>query len=104
MRPLVSEIQAATCAHFRCPRSAMTAPSRFVKDVRPRQVAMFLGRRMTKMSFPELGRRFGGRDHTTVMYTVGKIEGMIRRGHDLARDVHAIRAALEPCGDGVCGD
>jgi len=105
MNPLVSEIQAATCAYFGLTRRVLMARSGpRSAEHRPRQVAMYLGRRLTRMSFPELGRRFGGRDHSTVIHSVRKVRQLIATDDILARDVRSIRFSLEGCGDGVSGD
>jgi chromosomal replication initiator protein len=61
----------------------------------PRQVAMYLMRNMTRCSFPDIGQRFGGRDHTTVMYAVKKIEKKLADDVSLRSTVDALRKKIE---------
>ena len=63
--------------------------------VKPRQIAMYLAKTMTPRSFPEIGRRFGGRDHTTVMHGVKRIEELRTQDSQIADDVELLRRALE---------
>lgn len=110
--PLIAEIQSAVCAHFALPRDAMTATSRFTRVARPRQIAMYLAKRLTTRSLPEIGRKFGNRDHSTVIHAVRRISELIEADGEVERDVRAIRDGIErrleardaPCGDGVSGD
>ncbi len=62
---------------------------------RPRQVAMFLSKMLTSKSLPEIGRRFGGRDHTTVIHAVRKIEELKAIDNQIAEDVELLRRMLE---------
>ena len=59
--------------------------------VRPRQIAMYLAKILTPRSLPEIGRRFGGRDHTTVLHAVRKIEGMVSDDQKLAREIELLK-------------
>ena len=61
---------------------------------RPRQVAMYLAKQLTSRSLPEIGRKFGGRDHTTVMHAVRKIEEIIGEDPSFAQDVEILRRTL----------
>jgi chromosomal replication initiator protein len=61
---------------------------------RPRQVAMYLAKQLTARSLPEIGRKFGGRDHTTVMHAVRKIEELSTEDASFAQDVEMIRRSL----------
>ena len=61
---------------------------------RPRQVAMYLAKMLTAFSYPEIGRQFGGRDHTTVMHAVRTIEGLIASDKGIAEDVQLLRSLL----------
>jgi chromosomal replication initiator protein len=63
--------------------------------VRPRQIAMFLAKVLTSRSLPEIGRRFGGRDHTTVLHSVRKVEQMIKDDIDLAQEIELLKRMLE---------
>jgi chromosomal replication initiator protein len=62
---------------------------------RPRQVAMYLAKQLTSRSLPEIGRKFGGRDHTTVMHAVKKIEELVVIDRALAEDVELLRRMLQ---------
>ena len=62
---------------------------------RPRQVAMYLCKMLTSKSLPEIGRGFGGRDHTTVIHAVRKIEELMATDGQLAEDVENLRRLLE---------
>src|SRR5207249_11514021 len=74
-------------------RVAPGPPARAV--ARPRQVAMYLAKQLTTRSLPEIGRKFGGRDHTTVMHAVRKIEELTRTDPSLAEDVELLRRMLQ---------
>lgn len=93
-RPRVAEIQAAVCAHYGLTANDMVSTCRLRSVTRPRQVAMYLARRLTVRSLPEIGRAFGGRDHTTVSYGVASIHDRLADDPELADAVAAIEAAL----------
>jgi chromosomal replication initiator protein len=63
--------------------------------VRPRQIAMYLAKVMTPRSLPEIGRRFGNRDHTTVLHAVRKIEEMARADYALAQEIELLKRMLD---------
>lgn len=73
-RVTIQEIQRAVADYYSMPRSEMLSARRTWNIVRPRQIAMYLAKRLTLRSLPEIGRRFGGRDHTTVLHAIRKIE------------------------------
>jgi chromosomal replication initiator protein len=73
----------------------MTSARRARVVARPRQVAMFLSKQLTQRSLPEIGRKFGGRDHTTVMHAVRKIEELKTTDSSFAEDVDLLRRMLE---------
>lgn len=73
----VSEIQEVVCEAFGIDRVQLCAARRTAPLVRARQVGMYLAKTMTGRSLPEIGRRFGGRDHTTVLHAVRKIEAKV---------------------------
>ena len=73
----VSEIKEAVCAAFSVDIVDMTSARRTARVVQPRQVAMYLSKVLTGRSLPEIGRHFGGRDHTTVLHAVRKIEAKV---------------------------
>jgi chromosomal replication initiator protein len=63
--------------------------------VRPRQVAMYLAKTLTLRSLPEIGRRFGGRDHTTVLHAVRKIENLVSTDSALADEIELLKRQLQ---------
>ncbi len=71
------------------------AQTRLRTYARPRQIAMYLSKNLTSRSLPEIGRRFGGRDHTTVMHGVKRIEELKNQDGQVAEDVEILRRALE---------
>ena len=91
----VEEIQRKVSDHFNIRLSDMIGPKRVRNYARPRQVAMYLCKQMTSRSLPEIGRRFGGRDHTTVMHGVKRIEELRVQDGQMAEDLELLRRALE---------
>ncbi len=91
----VEEIQRKVSEHYNIRLSDMIGPKRVRNYARPRQIAMFLAKRMTSRSLPEIGRRFGGRDHTTVMHGVKRIEELKVTDSQIADDLELLRRALE---------
>lgn len=83
----IEDIQRAVAQHFNVSKSDLLSARRNRSIVRPRQIAMYLSKQMTPRSLPEIGRRFGGRDHTTVLHAVRKIEELMAADIALARDV-----------------
>lgn len=91
----VEEIQRKVSEHYNIRLSDMIGPKRVRNYARPRQMAMYLAKHMTSRSLPEIGRRFGGRDHTTVMHGVRKIEELKAIDSQIADDLELLRRALE---------
>ena len=91
----VEEIQRKVSEHYNIRLSDMVGPKRLRSYARPRQVAMYLCKKMTSRSLPEIGRRFGGRDHTTVMHGVKRIEELKQNDAQIAEDLELLRRALE---------
>ncbi len=91
----VEEIQRRVSEHYNIRLSDMIGPKRLRSYARPRQVAMYLAKHLTNRSLPEIGRRFGGRDHTTVMHGVRKIEELKSTDSQIADDLELLRRALE---------
>jgi len=91
----VEEIQRKVSEHYNIRLSDMIGPKRVRTYARPRQVAMYLAKTMTSRSLPEIGRRFGGRDHTTVMHGVKRIEELKSKDAHMAEDLELLRRALE---------
>ncbi len=91
----VEEIQRKVAEHYNVRLSDMIGPKRLRAIARPRQVAMYLAKQLTTRSLPDIGRRFGGRDHTTIMHGVRKIEELALTDSQLADDLQLLRRALE---------
>jgi chromosomal replication initiator protein len=73
----------------------MSSARRARAVARPRQVAMYLAKQLTSRSLPEIGRRFGNRDHTTVMHAVKTVSDLMARDAGFAEDVELMRRMLE---------
>lgn len=91
----IDEIIRKVADHYNLRLSDMLSPRRSRAVARPRQVAMFLSKMLTSKSLPEIGRRFGGRDHTTVIHAVRKIEELKATDNQIAEDVELLRRMLE---------
>lgn len=91
----VEEIQRKVAEHYNIRLSDLVGPKRVRTLARPRQIAMYLAKQMTSRSLPEIGRRFGGRDHTTIMHGVRKIEELRTEDRSLAEDIDLLRRSLE---------
>jgi chromosomal replication initiator protein len=94
-RVTIDEIQRRVAEHFNIRLSEMTSERRARAVARPRQVAMYLAKQLTTRSLPEIGKKFGGRDHTTVMHAVRKIEELSLSDAALAEDVELLRRMLQ---------
>ena len=94
-RITIDEIQKKVAEHFNIKLGEMTSDRRARAVARPRQVAMYLAKQLTMRSLPQIGRKFGGRDHTTVMHAVRKIEELMRADPSLAEDVELLRRMLQ---------
>ncbi len=91
----IDDIMKATCEHYALRMSDMTSARRSRTVARPRQMAMFLSKKLTPRSYPEIGRKFGGRDHTTVLYAVRRIEALIAADEQIAEDAALLTRKLE---------
>lgn len=91
----VEEIQRRVSEHYNIRLSELIGPKRVRNFARPRQVAMYLCKQLTSRSLPEIGRRFGGRDHTTVMHGVKRIEDLKIQDGQIAEDIEMLRRTLE---------
>lgn len=91
----IDEIQRRVADHYALKINDLISPRRARDVARPRQVAMYLAKMLTPRSLPEIGRRFGGRDHTTVMHAVKRIEALRATDHELDRDINQLRRALD---------
>jgi len=94
-RVTIEEIQKRVSEHFNVRVTDMHSARRARAVARPRQVAMYLSKQLTARSLPEIGRKFGGRDHTTVMHAVRKIEELKSTDPGFAEDVELLRRMLE---------
>ncbi len=94
-RVTIEEIQKRVAQHFNVRMSDMHSARRARSVARPRQVAMYLAKQLTSRSLPEIGRKFGGRDHTTVMHAVRKIDELREQDNGFAEDVELLRRMLE---------
>lgn len=93
-RVTVDEIQKSVAAYFSITPSDLNSKRRTQSVVRPRHIAMYLAKTMTTRSLPDIGRRFGGRDHSTVIHAVAKITAQLGSDPLLAEDIEAIRKRL----------
>lgn len=93
-RITVDEIQKTVAEHFNMKQVDLLSERRTRSVARPRQIAMYLCKQHTTRSYPDIGRRFGGRDHTTVLHGVRKIDELIAKDDQIARDVEALTRKL----------
>jgi len=91
----IDEIQTRVSDHYRIRKAEMTSARRAREVARPRQVAMYLSKQLTPRSLPEIGRRFGGRDHTTVIHAVRQIEKLRAMDPELDSDIRLLTRQLE---------
>jgi chromosomal replication initiator protein len=94
-RVTIEEIQKRVSEHFNVRITDMHSARRARAVARPRQVAMYLSKQLTSRSLPEIGRKFGGRDHTTVMHAVRKVEELKSTDPTFAEDIELLRRMLE---------
>ncbi len=93
-RVKIDDIQKLVASHYSISRSDILSSRRTANVVRPRQIAMYLSKVMTLRSLPEIGRRFGGRDHTTVLHAVRKIEELVGKDRSLAEVIELLKRIL----------
>ena len=94
-RVTIEEIQKRVAEHFNIKLTEMHSARRARAVARPRQIAMYLAKQLTSRSLPEIGRKFGGRDHTTVMHAVKKVDELKAQDNAFAEDVDLLRRMLE---------
>lgn len=94
-RVKIEEIQRIVSKHYNVSKADLLSARRTRTIVRPRQIAMYLAKMMTPRSLPEIGRRFGNRDHTTVLHAVRKIEDLARSDTALAQELDLLRRMLD---------
>ncbi len=91
----VEDILRVVSKHYGVSRADLLSSRRTANVVRPRQIAMYLAKTLTLRSLPEIGRRFGGRDHTTVLHAVRKIEGLVQGDKALAEEIEVLKRLLQ---------
>ena len=91
----IEDIQRVVARQYNVSRSDLLSSRRTANVVRPRQVAMYLAKTLTLRSLPEIGRRFGGRDHTTVLHAVRKIEALVSKDVALSEEVESLKRQLQ---------
>ena len=94
-RITIEDIQKRVAEHYNIRISEMHSARRARAVARPRQVAMYLAKQLTSRSLPEIGRKFGGRDHTTVMHAVKRIDELRQNDNILSEDIDLLRRMLE---------
>jgi chromosomal replication initiator protein len=92
---MFDRIKRVVCARYEIDRADLIGHRRFNKFVRPRQIAMYLAKRLTFCSLPEIGRRFGGKDHTTVLHSHRKIAALMASDAVFAADIESLCAKLK---------
>jgi chromosomal replication initiator protein len=93
-RPRIEDIQRVVARHYNVSKTELLSNRRTRTIVKPRQIAMYLAKVMTPRSLPEIGRRFGGRDHTTVLHAVRKIEDLSGHDNSLAQELELLRRLI----------
>jgi chromosomal replication initiator protein len=94
-RVKIEDIQRIVARQYNVSRADLLSSRRTANVVRPRQVAMYLAKTLTLRSLPEIGRRFGGRDHTTVLHAVRKIENLVNTDGALAEEIETLKRQLQ---------
>jgi chromosomal replication initiator protein len=94
-RVKIEDIQRIVARQYNVSRADLLSSRRTANVVRPRQVAMYLAKTLTLRSLPEIGRRFGGRDHTTVLHAVRKIENLVSTDNALAEEIELLKRQLQ---------
>jgi chromosomal replication initiator protein len=93
-RVRIEDIQRIVARHYNVSRQELVSNRRTRVIVKPRQIAMYLSKTLTPRSFPEIGRRFGGRDHTTVLHAVRKIEELITGDSKLSHEIELLKRLI----------
>ena len=94
-RVKIEDIQKLVASHYSVSRADILSSRRTAVVVKPRQVAMFLAKTLTMRSLPEIGRRFGGRDHTTVLHAVRKIDALSQSDGTLRDELELLKRMLQ---------
>jgi chromosomal replication initiator protein len=91
----IEDIQKVVASHYNVSKQDLLSARRTRAIVRPRQIAMYLAKTMTPRSFPEIGKRFGGRDHTTVLHAVRKVEELAAADEVLAQEIELLKRLIQ---------
>ena len=94
-RTTIDQIQKKVSEHFNLKISDMHSARRSRIIARPRQIAMYLSKNLTTRSLPEIGRKFGGRDHTTVIHAIKKVEELKKNDSNLSEDIEILTRSLQ---------
>jgi len=94
-RTTIDQIQKKVAEHFNVKISDMHSARRSRTVARPRQIAMFLAKNLTTRSLPEIGRKFGGRDHTTVIHAIKKVQELVKNDSSLSEDIEILTRSLQ---------
>ncbi|MBN9027870.1 MAG: chromosomal replication initiator protein DnaA, partial [Rhizobiales bacterium] len=94
-RVKIEDIQKIVSRHYNVSKADLLSSRRTRTIVRPRQIAMYLSKTLTPRSLPEIGRRFGGRDHTTVLHAVRKVEEMMQGDQHLAEEIELLKRMID---------
>ena len=94
-RTTIDQIQKKVAEHFNVKISDMHSARRSRTVARPRQIAMFLSKNLTTRSLPEIGRKFGGRDHTTVIHAIKKVQELVKNDSSLSEDLEILTRSLQ---------
>ena len=94
-RVTIEDIQKRVAEYYNIKTSDMQSARRLQNIARPRQVAMYLAKILTSRSLPDIGRKFGGRDHTTVLHSVRKVQEIYLNDKEFADDVDILKRSLE---------
>ena len=97
-RVRIEDIQKVVAKHYNVSKNDLLSNRRTRVIVRPRQISMYLSKTLTPRSLPEIGRRFGGRDHTTVLHAVRKIEQLLTEDHKLAQEIELLKRLIDDDG------
>ena len=90
----IAEIQKQVASFYNITQSDILGKKRVKQIVVPRQIAMYLSRELTDFSLPKIGNEFGGKDHTTVLHAIDKIEAALKKDTDLQKDINNLKERL----------
>ena len=94
----IEEIQQVVARHYNLSKNDLLSSRRIRTIVKPRQIAMYLAKNLTPRSLPEIGRRFGGRDHTTVLHAIRKIETQVGKDNKLEKELELLKRLINDQG------